>query len=348
MRLGSCSTTLRSVRGGPIPILFVHGLTATSFFFERLMQRLPERFSAFALDLRGHGDSESEDYEAATGLKTFAEDIYALVQQTGFPQVHVVGWSLGGGIALQFAISHPSNVLSLTLEAPISPFGLHGTKDAQGTPCWTDFAGSGAGSMFPELLETIRQGDYSPRNPYSLVNIWSRVLYKSTFKPDPELAKGLYKEGLKVKIGPGFFPGSTLPCQNWPGYRPGATGIVNAMSPLYCNLTEFTDNPRKPPVLWIRGDSDQMIGDHVKGTPASLGRKGHIPNWPGEAVFPDQPMLQQTKAMLEQYRAKGGRYREVEFEDCGHAPHIEKETRFLEELVSFVTSAYQSFPSSRL
>lgn len=349
VKLGSCTTTLRSVRGGPISIIFVHGLTATSYFFEHLMQRLPERFSAFALDLRGHGDSESGDYDATMGLRTFAEDIYSLTQFIGISQAHLVGWSLGGGVALQFAISNPSHVLSLTLEAPISPFGLHGTKDAVGTPCWEDYAGSGAGTLFPELLENIRKGDNSERNPFSLANIWSRVLFKSTFQLDPEVGKQFYKEGLKAKIGPGFIPGSTRPSGNWPGYRPGEIGIMNAASPLYCNLTPFITIPKKPPVLWIRGDSDLMIGDNVRGTPASLGRKGHIADWPGETVFPDQPMLTQTREMLENYRGKGGKYREIVFEDCGHTPHVEKETRFISELVSFIDFAQNSaFHPSRL
>jgi len=295
------------------------------------MQRLPERFSAFALDLRGHGDSESEDYDATTGLKTFAEDIYSLTQFIGISQAHLVGWSLGGGVALQFAISNPSQVLSLTLEAPISPFGLHGTKDALGTPCWGDCAGSGAGTLFPELLENMLKGD------------------KSIFKLDPQLGKQFYKEGLKAKIGPGFIPGTTQPSSNWPGYRPGEVGIMNATSPLFCNLTPFVHISKKPPVLWIRGDSDMMVGDNAQCTPASLGRKGHIADWPGGTVFPDQPMLKQTREMLENYKGNGGKYREIVFRDCGHMPHVEKETRFLSELVSFVDFAQNSaFPSSRL
>ena len=345
--LGTCTTTLRSVRGGPIPILFLHGMTATSFCFERIMQKLPERFTAFAIDQRGHGDSESEDYDATTGMKTFAEDVNSLLVLLGIPQVHIVGWSLGGGVALQFAISYPHKVLSLTLEAPISPFGLHGTKDPIGTPNWPDFAGSGAGTFFPVFKPSNSKGEKTGDRPESsMLSIWYRSHFKPTFRIDREFGKKLMSEGLKAKMGPGFIPGSVLPSPNWPGYRPGLTGIMNAMSPAYCDLTGFSSISSRPPVLWLHGDSDITISDTTKGTPAVYGRTRQIPGWPGEEVFPDQPMLQQTRLMLQRYMERGGSYREVVVNDCGHSPHIEKETSFLEELVTFVTSAHRSIPPS--
>lgn len=326
--LGNYTTTLRAVSGGPIPIVFLHGIIATSFFFEPLMRKLPERFSAYAFDLRGHGDAESEGYDARTGLITFAEDLYALLKLLGLRSVHIVGWSIGGGIALQFAILHPAQVISLTLEATMPPFGLYGTKDAQGTPCWGDFAGSGGGTISPKLLEALR---------------------KPVLKHAPELSKLLYREGLKAKVGPGLIPGVSLPSPNWPGYRPGPTGIMNALSPLYCNLTLFTHIHPKPPVLWIRGDSDIMVADSIKISPAYYGKRGILPNWPGEAVFPDQPQLQQIRLLLENYAGNGGKYREVVLEDCGHLVHLEKETCFMREIVSFIASTHNlAFPSSKL
>jgi len=54
---------------------------ATSYVFEPLMCKLPERLSAYAYDLRGHEEAESEDYDAKTGLKSFTEDLHALLQQ---------------------------------------------------------------------------------------------------------------------------------------------------------------------------------------------------------------------------------------------------------------------------
>jgi pimeloyl-ACP methyl ester carboxylesterase len=51
---------------------------------------------------------------------------------------------------------------------------------------------------------------------------------------------------------------------------------------------------------------------------------GLIPGWPGQEVYPPQPMLGQTRAVLEKYAAAGGAYKEVVIEDAGHAPFLEK------------------------
>jgi pimeloyl-ACP methyl ester carboxylesterase len=124
---------------------------------------------------------------------------------------------------------------------------------------------------------------------------------------------------------------------------------MNALSPLYCNLTPFTHINPKPPVLWIRGNSDVMVADNIKISPAYYGKRGILPNWPGEAVFPDQPQLQQIRLLLENYAGSGGKYREVVLEDCGHLVHLEEEACFLRELVSFIASAHDlAFPSSKL
>ena len=52
------------------------------------------------------------------------------------------------------------------------------------------------------------------------------------------------------------------------------------------------------------------------------------PNWPGVELYPPQPMVDQTRAVLEKYAAAGGRYREVVIEDAGHMPYIEKPAQF--------------------
>jgi len=54
-----------------------------------------------------------------------------------------------------------------------------------------------------------------------------------------------------------------------------------------------------------------------------LGQLGAIPGWPGADVAPPQPMIGQTRAVLDAYAAKGGNYREVALENCGHSPHLE-------------------------
>jgi pimeloyl-ACP methyl ester carboxylesterase len=68
-----------------------------------------------------------------------------------------------------------------------------------------------------------------------------------------------------------------------------------------------------------------------------LGALGVIPGWPGADVAPAQPMIAQTRAVLDRYADNGGDYREAVFEECGHSPHLEHPERFVAELVVHVT-----------
>ena len=51
---------------------------------------------------------------------------------------------------------------------------------------------------------------------------------------------------------------------------------------------------------------------------------GLLPGWPGEEAYPPQPMIAQTRALLERYAAAGGSFEEVVIEDAGHVPFLEK------------------------
>jgi len=134
---------------------------------------------------------------------------------------------------------------------------------------------------------------------------------------------------LSIHIGERDFPGDSVPSPNWPYVAPGVWGPANAMSPKYAgDVSKIYDGRLKVPVLWIRGSHDQVVSDASTSDPGFLGKMGVIPGWPGEDVFPPQPMLRQTRAVLEKYAAAGGSYREVVIQDAGHIPFIEKPQDF--------------------
>lgn len=338
MTLGGFRTTVRSVGTEGEAVVMVHGLMITSYAFDMLMQRLPRQYRALAMDLRGHGDSECMEYDATRGLAIFAEDLNELMAEFSILKAHFIGFSLGGGVIMQFALLYPHKVLSLTLDATMSPFGLYGTKDKQGTPCWPDYAGSGSGFIHPAEISAFRSQDMSPENPFSQLNAWRQGVIKPPFTMPPDVETRMCQEAYKCGKSDDLFPGDRQPSPNWPGYRPGVKGLLNAVSPAYCNLGGLVDISPKPPILWIRGDSDCVVGDKVPGDCGSLGATGDILNWPGEEVYPAQPMLKQIRYVLKGYAKKGGVYREVVLPDCAHAPHIEKEAMFLAEIEGFFAS----------
>ena len=108
------------------------------------------------------------------------------------------------------------------------------------------------------------------------------------------------------------------------------------MSPTVFNTSGIVDLERKPPVLWIRGTQDAIVSDASFFDLNYLGQLGIIPGWPGEEVAPAQPMISQTRAVLEAYAAAGGAFREVVLEDCGHSPHLEQPDAFDEALLSHI------------
>ncbi len=88
-------------RTGP-PVLFVHGNVSSSLFWQPTMLALPEPFRPLAIDLRGFGDTDPEPVDARRGLRDYADDLAAVIEALGLEAVHLVGWSMGGGVVLQY------------------------------------------------------------------------------------------------------------------------------------------------------------------------------------------------------------------------------------------------------
>jgi len=99
------------------------------------------------------------------------------------------------------------------------------------------------------------------------------------------------------------------------------------------------DLERKPPVLWLRGADDVIVSDTSLYDLGYLGSIGAVPGWPGADAWPPQPMVAQTRALLDGYTAAGGHYREVVFADSGHGPHIDQAERFRAELAGHLAQA---------
>jgi pimeloyl-ACP methyl ester carboxylesterase len=159
--------------------------------------------------------------------------------------------------------------------------------------------------------------------------------WKPPFRPEPEREDAFVEAMLETAIGEHHYPGDMTSSPNWPGVAPGTGGMNNALSPKYLDQRALAKIDPKPPILWVRGADDQIVSDRSMFDFGVLGELGVVPGWPGADRFPAQPMVTQTRVMLERYEAGGGVYREVVLEGTGHGPHIEKHDEFmalLEEL----------------
>lgn len=311
-------------------VLLIHGNVSSSAFFEELMIALGDRYRLIAPDLRGFGQSERRPIDATRGLRDFADDVHALLTALApGRQAHVLGWSVGGGVAMQIAIDHPADVASLILQAPISPFGFGGTKDLAGTACHADYAGSGGGTANPEFVALLRAGERGAESPVAPRNVLNSFYFKPPFRATPAREEALVSAMLEMAIGEDFYPGDLVTSENWPGVAPGTRGMNNALSPKYLDLSAFAAIEPRPPVLWIRGAEDQIAADASFFDFGFLGSLGAVPGWPGPEICPPQPMVGQMRALLERYAAAGGRFREEIVPECGHSPHLEAPERFL-------------------
>lgn len=323
---------------GGTPVVLVHGNVSSSRFFEETMLALPSNYWAVAPDLRGFGGSEAKPVDAARGVRDFSDDLRAFCEAiglTGARKPHLVGWSLGGGVAMQYAIDHAADVASMTMIDPMAPFGFGGTKDAAGTPCWPDGAGSGGGTANPDFVKRLGEGDRGEDSPNSPRAVMNAYYFKPPFRVAPDREDVLVDAMLQMKVGNENYPGDMRTSENWPGVRPGSTGVNNAIS-ANLNLAGFSRISPQPPVLWMRGADDQIVSDASFLDFGTLGKLGYVPGWPGDEVFPSQPMVSQMRAVLDAYAANGGRYTEVVIADCGHSPHIEKPEEFRKACFSFI------------
>jgi pimeloyl-ACP methyl ester carboxylesterase len=308
------------------PLLLVHGNLTTGRFFQSLAEHLGSQYRMVAPDLRGFGRTEPRPIDATRGLRDWTDDLHALLVALGWAgarRVHAAGWSIGGAVLEQYEIDHAEDLASLTLLAPMSPFGFGGTRDAEGTPCYADFAGSGGGTAAPDFVRRLAAGDRSADEPASSPRIVMRSFFWSPRYVAPDEDE-LIDEVLLTRVGDEFYPGATVGSENWPGVGPAPSGINNAISPKWCNTSAFGDLDNPLPMLWIRGDEDQVVSDASLFDFGTLGKLGAVPGWPGEDVFPSQPMIAQNRAMFDRRAARGGSIREVVLHEVGHGPPIER------------------------
>jgi pimeloyl-ACP methyl ester carboxylesterase len=318
-------------------VLFIHGNASSSVFWKGLMRALPPQYRAFAPDLRGYGDTEDALIDATHGMMDFVDDLQSLTNTLKINRYHVVGHSMGGSVIWSLLAAEGEKIASITLVNPGSPYGFGGTKDEYGTPCNPDFAGSGGGIVNPQFAEFIRTKYKGSEDPVASPRVVMNNFYwKPPFKPDNE--EELLDSLLSERVGAQRYPGDFVPSAHYPFAAPGVWGPANALSPKYVgeSVKNFVESAHKPPILWVRGSDDQIVSDQSLFCMGTLGKLGFIPNYPSEAVYPPQPMVGQTRYVLQQYAEKGGTFQEIVMPETGHTPFVEKQALFLTEFLAFL------------
>ncbi|MDO5627332.1 MAG: alpha/beta hydrolase [Mobilicoccus sp.] len=341
VRVLTLSGTDLSALDGRRVLLLVHGNVSSSLFYQRLMLALADAAPDLVLlapDLRGYGETEAAPIDATRGLRDHADDLAALMTALGIDTADLLGWSMGGGVVARLAADAPQRVRTLTLQAPVSPFGFGATTDEFGTLATDDAAGTGGGGANPRFVELLAardvDGNGTPAEPEAASpRATLRAVYVAP-REEPWEDEDLWVASMcTTRVAPEHYPGDARGSENWPGFSPGTTGVLNSMAPTHCRWDDLVDAPMKPPVLWIHGEADRIISDASGLDLAVLGAAGLIPGFPGADVLPPQPMIVQTRAVLEAYADAGGSYHEISLPGIGHSPHLEAEATVLGALL---------------
>ncbi|WP_245699945.1 alpha/beta fold hydrolase [Paenibacillus glacialis] len=95
------------------PVLFLHsGFSRGILAFSSQILDFQRKYTCYFPDFRGHGRTRSSSLEWST--PQHAEDIIELMNHLQIPKAHLIGYGMGGGVALYCAVYQPHRVASLT------------------------------------------------------------------------------------------------------------------------------------------------------------------------------------------------------------------------------------------
>lgn len=97
------------------PLILIPFLSADHGCFAFQVPAFAPHFCCYSVDLRGTGASDRGDEELTIPL--FASDVAAFMAAVGLERAHILGFSLGGAVAMTFAAAYPDKVLSLSLHS---------------------------------------------------------------------------------------------------------------------------------------------------------------------------------------------------------------------------------------
>ena len=156
--------------GSGIPLVFLHAFPLNRSMWTPQITALSAQFRTIAIDLRGHGESDSPLWSFS--LEQYADDVAALLDHLNIPQAVLVGLSMGGYVSLAFSRQHGNRLRALVLadtraqadspEVRTGRFHLAQTAYTQGTEAVANtmlpkLLGATSLKSKPELIEHVRR-----------------------------------------------------------------------------------------------------------------------------------------------------------------------------------------------
>lgn len=157
------------VSGEGLPLVLIHGIAGDRHDWDQFAAALPPELARLRYDLRGFGRSTVLD-----GAEySHSDDLLALMDARGIDRAPLIGLSMGGGIALNFALSHPERVSQLVLLSP----AMIGWE-------WSD----GWKGLWRGVVEAARSGNLALAR-----QLWRDHPMFAVLRESPELADEMHR-----------------------------------------------------------------------------------------------------------------------------------------------------------
>jgi len=239
-------------------LVLLHGVGCSILEFQQNIEALSKTHRVYALDLLGHGETGKPLDESYT-VERQAQFVLDWMSAVGLESAHILGWSLGGRLALQCAAMKPQSVSSLVLVAP------GGVDDNKGVILELRLS---TAPVLGELLGTRH-------SKYMMRKIWEKVF----FDPAPFVTDEFVEKKLELACQPGAHQAFLKCLRSILGIRSFLSGPVHDIQEkmLIMDL----------PVLVIWGRDDQYFSvkhherlvEKLRGVRVKLfDRCGHSPH----------------------------------------------------------------------
>lgn len=208
------------------PLILIHGTRDHARSWDRVARALADRYCVYAPDLRGHGDSDwaiGGNYS----IIDYALDIHALGEAIGRAPYVIIGHSLGGGVALQYAGAFPEKVTRLVTIEGLGGLGWQRERRP-------------AHKRMRQWVESMRELERRQLRTYPTIDDATQRMMEANRHLSPELARHLTEHGVR-------------PAES--GYTWKFDNYTHAGSPYEFNMEDARDlwNQIRCPMLVIWG-----------------------------------------------------------------------------------------------
>lgn len=234
------------------PVLLVHGWGASHEFFDPQITALCDDYRVVPVDLRGHGKSD----KPASGYTydDHCRDLQAVVDQLGLSDVTLLGWSMGGGVAFNFAGKWGDSLSQLVLVGPAAPKYLAGDGWEYG--------------MSYEEAAPLREQERTDT---------------------PAFRQWVYEQATHVDVGEEtrrWFWECSMQTPTWSGLKSWDALVSEDMRDLVPEITVPTLILQGEEDALVPGEAVEYLGDELDSVEVTFYEEcGHTPHWEVRETF---------------------------------------------------------------